>query len=58
MWGELSTGELSLERDVCHSLQHGLYVNSLLGIGHRHVNHGSIDHPYKCHENTNRSRVL
>ena len=23
----------------------------------RHVNHPPIDHPYKCHENTNHSRV-
>ena len=25
--------------------------------GQRHVNHPPIDHPYKCHENTNHSRV-
>ena len=25
--------------------------------GQRHVNHSPIDHPYKCHENTNYSRV-
>ena len=26
-------------------------------MGQRHVNHPPIDHPYKCHENTNHSRV-
>ena len=26
-------------------------------LGQRHVNHSPIDHPYKCHENTNHSRV-
>ena len=25
--------------------------------GQRHVNRSPIDHPYKCHENTNHSRV-
>ena len=25
--------------------------------GHRHINYPPIDHPYKCHENTNYSRV-
>ena len=25
--------------------------------GHTHINHSPIDHPYKCHENTNHSRV-
>ena len=25
--------------------------------GQRHVNHPPIDHPYKCHGNTNHSRV-
>ena len=24
--------------------------------GHKHINHPPIDHPYKCHENTNHSR--
>ena len=28
----LSWGELSLGRDVCNSPQHGLYLNSLLGL--------------------------
>ena len=26
-------------------------------LGQRHVNHPPIDNPYKCHENTNHSRV-
>ena len=30
-------------------------ANNLLG--QRHVNHPPIDHPYKCHENTNHSRA-
>ena len=37
--------------------QHDLYVNNLVGDGQRHVNRSPIDHPYKCHENTNHSRV-
>ena len=32
MCGELSWGELSLEREVCNSPRHGLHVNSLLGF--------------------------
>ena len=38
MWGELSSGELSLGRDVCNSPRHGLHVNSLLGFGQRYIN--------------------
>ena len=30
---------------------------SMIPLGQRHVNHPPIDHPYKCHENTNHSRV-
>ena len=32
------------------------YLYFLLA-GHRHINHPSIDHPYKCHENANHSRI-
>ena len=32
-------------------------TNSNEDSGHRHVNHPPIDHLYKCHENTNYSRV-
>ena len=36
---------------------HGYDASSLSVHGQRHVNHPPIDHPYKCHENTNHSRV-
>ena len=38
-------------------LEHEDYTNSHSGVGQRHVNRSPIDHPYKCHENTNHSRV-
>ena len=33
------------------------YVTRLKYGRHRHLNHPPIDHAYKCHENTNDSRV-
>ena len=30
---------------------------AIFSFEHRHVNHPPLDHHYKCHENTNRSRV-
>ena len=35
----------------------GDWCTSLVIVGQRHVNRSPIDHPYKCHENTNHSRV-
>ena len=35
----------------------GSQFGSRTTSGQRHVNHSPIDHPYKCHENTNHSRV-
>ena len=32
-------------------------ANRLKALGQRQVNHPPIDHLYKCHENTNHSRV-
>ena len=36
---------------------HDICTTSIAASGQRHVNHPPIDHPYKCHENTNHSRV-
>ena len=48
---------------LCQQKQDVLIDISLLTLfyfphyGHRHVNHRPIDHPFKCHENTNHSHV-
>ena len=34
-----------------------LHANRHAIMGQRHVNHPPIDHPYKCHKNTNHSHV-
>ena len=58
--GQISTREQNYNRVQIVQI---VYMNtafdvaSILVAGQRHVNHPPIDHPYKCHENTNHSRV-
>ena len=44
----------SADRGI-RNIQHN-YTRDLR-LGHRHENHRPLDHRYKCHENTNHSRV-
>ena len=38
-------------------ITHDVYIGIGWEYGQRHVNHSPIHYPYKCHENTNHSRV-
>ena len=50
---------LSIDLNIVQitTVQHDVEQDWNALLGQRHVNHPPIDHPYKCHENTNHSRV-